>query len=117
MIYLSHPFDHPMEAVKERRLDQVAKWASIMVDKYFYYLPIHSNTPLVEYLGDKGANWLERDFLVIMNCRAMHVLQLIGWEESKGVRSEIIFANRMGIPITMITWEEIEEAFRKWDRS
>lgn len=78
---------------------------------------IHTYSPITAMLPLKGVfmktppteeTCLEVDKTVLIRCSEMRILQIPGWEESKGIRIETGFCNTFNIPIGYIHWEDIQ---------
>lgn len=70
------------------------------------FCPIaHSHPIEVEGMTEikDGDFWLKQDFAVLEHCKKMYVYCMDGWEQSKGIKREIEFAEMKNIPITYIT--------------
>ena len=107
LVYLASPYAHPSAAVREARLEAVRYVCGQMVNQGRIVM-----SPLV-YLGElayKGVHppqgWYAFDLQLLARCDEMLVLQLPGWEESRGVLVEIAGAQAKGMPIHLISLED-----------
>lgn len=68
--------------------------------------PIAHSHGVADYLPDNlrldGDFWMEQDLPLLAKCDEMAVLCLEGWEASKGLKLEIAFASKHGIPIQFL---------------
>lgn len=106
MIYLASPYSHPEEQVRNDRYYIVMK---VAVEQYFQkglivYSPIihwHVAAFMHDLPGDHET-WMKQDKGMIRISEALHVLRIDGWDTSKGVKSEIEFANLLEIPVVYV---------------
>jgi hypothetical protein len=107
LVYLASPYAHPSAAVREARLEAVRYLCGQMVNQGRIVM-----SPLV-YLGElayKGVHppqgWYAFDLQLLARCDEMLVLQLPGWEDSRGVLVEIAGAQAKGMPIHLMSLED-----------
>ena len=109
LIYLASPFAHPSAVVREARLEAVRHVCGKMINEGRIVL-----SPLV-YAGDLAMRgfhapqgWYAWDLQFLARSDELVVLQLPGWEHSKGVLVEIAAAQARNIPIRLMPLEEAE---------
>ncbi len=109
LIYLASPYAHTSAKVSEARLEAARFVCGRMVDQGRIVM-----SPLV-YLGEianKGVHppqgWYAFDLQLLARCDELVVLQLPGWEDSKGVLVEIAGAQTKGMPVRLMSMEEAE---------
>ena len=109
LIYLASPYAHPSAEVREARLEAARYVCGRMVDRGRIVM-----SPLV-YLGElagKGVHppqgWYAFDLQLLARCDELVVLQLPGWEDSKGVLVEIAGAQTKGMPVRLMSLEQAE---------
>ena len=107
LVYLASPYAHPSAEVREARLEAVRHVCGEMVDRGKIVL-----SPLV-YLGElayKGVHppqgWYAFDLQLLARCDELLVLQLPGWEDSRGVLVEIAGAQTRGMPVRLMSLEQ-----------
>ena len=107
LIYLASPFAHPSAAVREARLEAVRHVCGKMIDEGRIVL-----SPLV-YAGELAQRgfhapqgWYAWDLQFLARADELLVLQLPGWEESKGVLVEIAAAQAKNLPIRLMPLED-----------
>ena len=107
LIYLAMPYAHPLAAVREARLEAARNVCGQMVNQGKMVM-----APMV-YLGelaDRGVHppqgWYAFDLQLLARSDELLVLQLPGWEDSKGVLIEIAGAQTKGIPVRLMSLEE-----------
>ena len=107
LIYLASPYASPSAAVREARLEAVRFVCGKLVNEGKIVL-----SPMV-YLGElamRGVHppqgWYAFDLQLLARCDELLVLQLPGWEVSKGVLVEIAGAQTKGIPVRLMLLEE-----------
>lgn len=105
LIYLAVPYSHPDPAVRQQRFEEVNRHAAHFMRLGDHIFSPISHTHPIALTGDLPLGfdfWQQYDEAVLACCKAMYVLQLEGWTESKGVQAEIAIAERLGIPVTYI---------------
>ena len=105
LIYLATPYSHPNPDIRQQRFDLVNRVALRLIRQgYFVYSPITHNHPLA-ILGELPVGWeywKEHDYLLLSKCTKLMVLYVDGWMESVGVKAEITYAAKLGIPMEFI---------------
>ena len=114
MYYLASPYWHPKPTVRSWRHKSVTQVAAYLIykRKVCIYSPLTHNVPLAELIEDRyniksgmGEElghefWVHvMDLPILRKCDRLIVLQLPGWEESRGVSEEILAAKTIKIPI------------------
>lgn len=106
MIYLASPYSHPDPAIRTTRFRQVC-WHAVrlMREGALVYSPIVHSHPLAE-LGLPGdwPFWVEHNRAMLERSDVLAVLQLPGWEESRGIAAELEIAGALGIPARYDVW-------------
>ena len=101
MIYLASPYTHERpEAMHARVALATAFEAQLLNHGFVVYNPIRyaeSISPLIA----SDFDWYAYDLEVLALCDRMVVLQLEGWDTSKGVRLELDTAESLHIPVVM----------------
>ena len=102
--YLAAPYSHPDPEVKTQRLEDVAKAAAQLFSKgVWVFSPLTHNMTIDAYgIHGNWQQWGEFDLEMMARCDALLILKLPGWEDSKGVRDEITYAKKIGLPIEEI---------------
>ena len=104
-IYLASPYSHPDEHVRLARFIAVCREAAIIFkQKRRVFSPIiHCHPIAVQGDLDLGIDfWGDYAAAMMMHATSLHILKLPGWEDSKGVKLEITWANeRFEIPVHM----------------
>ena len=109
LVYLASPFAHPSETIREARLEAVRHVCGRMIDQGRIVL-----SPLV-YAGELAQRgfhapqgWYAWDLQFLARSDKLVVLQLPGWQESKGVLVEIAAAQALHLPINLMPLEEAD---------
>lgn len=115
MLYLASPYTHsdPL-IVKTRFLLAEQVTANLLERGYFIYSPIvHCHALAEKYaLPSDFTFWKQYNFDFIRRSDQFLILNIPGWEESKGVTAERDFARECGIEIGFVdehgnmTWHE-----------
>lgn len=106
MIYLASPYTHPDPFVRYQRYITVLK---ALTEQYFAkgvlaYSPIVHGHPVAVY-GGGGTDWetwKEHSLAMIRKCDEVHILRMDGWETSKGVAAERLYATEIGKMVRLI---------------
>jgi len=91
--------------IKEQRFRAVNEHASkLMNEGHIVFSPISHSHPIAIQCGLPGdwGFWREFDEAFIGWCDEMHVLKLVGWDESDGIQAEMIIARDFGKNIIMV---------------
>lgn len=105
VIYLASPYSHKSKEKMEKRYEAINKVAGKLQDKYTYafILPITMSHNTSHYMknNDTGFDaWRVRDLTYISVSNELWVVQLDSeWAKSKGVKEEIEYATKLGLPI------------------
>ena len=101
LIYLAVPYLHPDPKVRQRRFEQANRVAAeLMRAGVHVFSPISHVHPIAQHGLPIGWDfWEAYDRRFVSVCKAMVVLQLRGWEQSKGVQSEIQIMRSLGRPV------------------
>lgn len=105
MIYIASPYSHPDPAVREQRYEDVREYCALRItDGICVFSPIVYAHEMAKAhtMPTDAKTWERFNTTILRRCSQMIVLELSGWEESKGVRQEIIFANQLLIPVTHV---------------
>ena len=106
-IYLACPYTDHDPQVKEARFQAVNQMSARLIQEgYFVFSPI-SHTHPIALAGELPGHWefweaYDRSFLDWAD--EVFVLQLPGWETSKGVQGEIQYAGEAGKPVRYLSF-------------
>ena len=106
-IYLASPYTDKSDLIMHNRYLQVAEITAQLLNR-----GIHVYSPIVHCHELAKRFSLPRDFdfwqryneAMLEMASALHILQLEGWNNSKGVRKEIGFATSNSIPIVHLPY-------------
>lgn len=107
--YLACPYSHPDPEIKALRHHLVNRMALELHKRgRMVFSPLTHNIPLIQVSGKQNFwdDWGRFDLTMLERCDELIVLQVPGWEESKGVTNEIAHAKKLNIPIEMINPKE-----------
>jgi hypothetical protein len=111
MIFISSPFSSPLPAVQQARYERVMEFTSIMLGSgYQVFSPIVYCVPMAQRFNLPGdaAHWAKFNIEFLRQSEAMFLLQLPGWDQSKGVQMEMRLAKTLFIPVIHFN-EDFEE--------
>ena len=98
MIYLASPYSSDDPAVKQYRHDRAAEFVADFFNiNCFIFSPIvYCHTlSLTNNLDGTFETWQRFNFHMLTQCMSLWVLQLEGWDTSKGVTQEISWAKEL----------------------
>lgn len=110
-IYVASPYSHELEVERERRYKAVSRYVAFcLVNKEPVYSPIVHNHELAKTydLPREFSFWRSFDLTMLRYAIRLRVFMLPGWDDSKGVREEIIFAKNLELPIEYLI-PEVEQ--------
>lgn len=105
LIYLASPYSHPSAAVREWRYQCNLRAAAMMMKEgYAVFSPIAHSHPIEKFLAPINPDamhdfWLAQDTEILKRCKEMFVLCIDGWQQSEGIKKEIVVAQEHGIPV------------------
>lgn len=105
MIYIAAPYYDPNKEVIERRMEIVyeviaefTRLGNIVVS------PMLMHPVVVRHdLPNTFQFWDKYSFALLEKCDRMVVIQMKGWETSRGVQEEIEFCNQFNIPVEYVS--------------
>jgi len=98
MIYLACPYSHENDGVRELRYEAITIIASLLIAKGEMVIsPITHSHPIAKCgkLPTEWEYWKEFDRKLISMCDYVDVVMFKGWEESTGIKSEIMIAKEL----------------------
>lgn len=101
-IYVASPYSHPDLWMMEERHRAVSLFVARKIKEgHVLYSPIVHNHPLRKLvdLPAEWEYWKKLDSAMLLQASMLWVFQLSGWENSKGVKDEIILAIENDIPV------------------
>lgn len=102
MIYLASPYSHPDPVIKKTRFLLVEQCCAMLINQgYLVWSPIvHCYEMAKKFeMPDDAEFWKHYNFDFIRRSDGIYVLDIEGWQESKGVQMEIRLAEEMMIPV------------------
>ena len=111
MIFISSPFSSPLPVIQQQRYDRVMEFTSIMLNSgYQVFSPIVYCMPMAQRFNMPGdaQHWAKFNIEFLRNSEAMFLLQLPGWDQSKGIQLELRIAKTLFIPVIHFN-EDFEE--------
>jgi hypothetical protein len=99
LIYLATPYNHLDPAIREKRFILAClAAATLMRDGIHLFCPIAHTHPIA-LQGDLPCGWeywQEYDRIMLSACTELWIVQMEGWEQSKGIKGEIQIALELG---------------------
>lgn len=106
LTYLASPYSHKDKSVMAYRYQQAVKCAGKLMSRngFKIFAPIVHSHPISLEL-DRAVDhefWMKQDIAVLKHCANLLVLNLDGWDVSKGVAQEIAIAHAIQIPVNLV---------------
>ena len=105
-IYLASPYSHPDPEVREARYIAVRDATTWHLQRRLWvYSPIVHCHDLAKAGGlpTDFDFWQDYNRTMIFHADSLYVLVIAGWQQSKGVTKEILYAKELKLPIIHIT--------------
>lgn len=101
MIYLASPYSHPDAAVRQKRFEAACRAAATLLRAGLpVFSPVaHSHPIAMHGVPTTWDFWKQIDREYLRRCSSVFVLLMPGWETSVGVKAEMEFALKAGIPV------------------
>ena len=111
IIYVASPYWSPDENVKRARAQAAQTATAEMIREGLpAFSPIvYSATMQAETGTNPAQGWYSFDLNFLALARSMRVLEIPGWERSRGVLIELSFARARGMPVERQRWEDIRK--------
>jgi len=106
-IYIASPYTHLNPLKMEERFKLVENYIfHLTLQNVIAYSPIvHFHQIAKEYTLPTDAEfWYKHNVAFLKSAKALHVLQLPGWDMSKGIIKEIKVATMLHLPIFYQQW-------------
>lgn len=105
------PYSHPKKHVRLKRWHEITLIGALLIEQgYHVFGPItesHCYSEIADGIGKGWDFWKEHDELMLSKCDELWVVTMEGWDKSIGVKGEIEYATKRGIPITYVSPESI----------
>ena len=103
-IYLSSPYTHQSETVRALRHDRAAlTTAKLMERGWVVFSPIVHAYTVAEFMDSERQLdhdfWMRQARGMLRTAAYLVVLKIVGWDKSRGVREEILYAKENSIQI------------------
>jgi len=102
VIYLATPYSDPDPKVMERRFSRACELSAVLMRAgHLVFSPIaHTHPIAVSGELPRGWEfWQRYDTAMICNAGLVLVVQMPGWEKSKGIAGEVALAQEFGVPV------------------
>lgn len=105
MIYIASPYTHPKAEVREERYQSALRYTlALMSDGLACFSPIVYGHQFAVNHGLPGdfAFWQTINRRILAASTELHVLQLWGWQDSRGVYDELALAFHLNLPVRYV---------------
>lgn len=103
MIYVASPYSHPNAFVREKRFIDVVEFTGNLMKEGVIALSPIAHCHMIAKMCAMPVDfefWQNYCIGLIDRCDAVVVLQLKGWEDSRGIKCELEYAQALGLPIS-----------------
>ena len=109
--YVASPYWHPRREVRQARTQAALAGTTMLIEKRVAALsPVVYSATIQEQAGfSPPEGWYGFDLHLLAASSRLTVLEIPGWEESRGVLIELGFARGRGMPVRWVPWPEIQE--------
>ncbi len=104
-------------AVRESRFDMACHVSGfLMAQGIHVFSPIVASHPIAcKWDLPKGWDfWGKQDLVILERCDAMIVVMASGWDESHGIKEEMIYAEYRGIPVEKMPYPDCDEWMKRF---
>jgi hypothetical protein len=105
LIYLAAPYSSFVDGI-ERAFELACQTAGELIQQGVRcYSPIAHTHPIATHAQLNHFDytiWLPFDEAIMSRCDAMCIVPLEGWDESKGIKHEVEFFDRLGKPVFLL---------------
>jgi Domain of unknown function (DUF1937) len=119
LVYLASPYKHELQQVTNKRFRDASKAAGNIVLKFadegiVVFSPIAHAHNISKYakipaFSEVFYRWSEE---ILSRCDEVWILDIIGWDQSVGIRAEIELAKKLDKPIKMVTLRGRKYAYK-----
>lgn len=108
MIYLASPFTHPSPVVREQRIAAVRDFTAhlLLQRKICVFSPVLYTASIPDAPIPFEA-WTHLNDEMIRRCDIFGILDIEGWEESRGIKHEMAIALAFGKPVQMFSYARL----------
>lgn len=109
IIYIASPYSHKFEGKRITRAKQVSQFSAILIKSglvvfspisYGHEMTNHSKLP-----GDFKF-WENFCLSFLSKCDEMYVYMMPGWQDSIGIKNEIVYCEKHSIPIKYVPFNK-----------
>lgn len=108
-VFVASPYSHPDAEVRTKRYEAACRAAIVFTEfDVPVYVPI-AMTGRFEAPDIPYQRWLEHSTRMLAHSAAVVVLTLDGWEESKGIQTELEIARLRNLPVEMVSLDGLRD--------
>jgi nucleoside 2-deoxyribosyltransferase len=110
LYYLASPYTHDDPKIRKQRAEEATVAAvTLLKHDIFVFAPIPYNEPWEKYnVPGHWDFWADFDKAFVSRMDGIIVLQIDGWDKSRGVKFEIEYAQEHDIPVFYLTPEQVK---------
>jgi hypothetical protein len=111
VVYVASPYNHSDDKIRLENYNKVAKLsAKLVAEGNVVISPIAYGHTLIDFYENFPYDWeFWENFCLSLLSKSDELLvyKMNGWNKSRGVLSEIEFANKKNIPITYMEYQKL----------
>ena len=109
--YVASPYWHPDKEVRRARVQAALAGTLMLIERQVTaFSPVVYSAGIQEQGGfSLHEGWYSFDLHCLAAAGGLTLLEIPGWEESRGILIELGFANGRGMPVRRVKWPEIRE--------
>lgn len=116
LIYLASPYNHPLKYIRQKRYELVRDVTMHLMNlNHVIYSPIvHMHH--IDLISEFPRDWdffKKFDEVMLTRCNELWILDIQGWDLSKGIGGEIRIAKEFNIPISLAHFDFETDTFTK----
>lgn len=115
-IYLASPYSHPDKKIMNQRYETIIIVTGKLMERglHVYSSIVHCHPLAVRFdLPRDHDYWDDYNAKMLKNASMLMIVELDGWQDSKGITSEIALASEYNIPVVNfeppMTWFNYDE--------
>lgn len=109
IIYIASPYSHKEEAIRILRAKQISQFSAILLKSgLIVFSPISYGHEMTNHcdLPTDFKFWEDFCLSFLSKCEEMYVYMIPGWEDSIGIKNEILYCETNSIPIKYIPFNK-----------
>lgn len=106
LYYIAGPYTHKNTNVQDQREIEHSKIsAELLKNGYLIYSPIAETIMLAKHgklIGTDWDTWREKDLKMLERCDELLIINIDGWQQSRGVKGEVKYCFKNNKPVSLL---------------